>query len=1005
MCLIFCREGDFSSMSIFDSFTKRNSLVKTLRFRLVPMYNSLEQMDKLNVLEADKKRAQYRKTLVEIIGRVDAAFIERVFTDNVDIDWIALAKSLEEDEALARKKSEVEYRKIVSRLLTKDPEFKNILNPTKAVKMATSFVKNEEEKQAIEAFTRFTTVLVEWFNMKKVLFSSEDKRTSIAYRIVNNNFPIYLQNLTLLKKYKEAGLEFNNKLSLEINGYNQCLVQKQIEEYNAAIGHINFELNKLRKQHKLPKDLDKVSLKLRLLQRQIMGGNYSSREGTISSFEELCSTLNNLRETISFLYSELDAIFSNKLQSIYSKEYYSKRNKVLEKAENLIFVEKDNKSITSIKEFLDSALSLRSFIKKLVYKLDKKDNEELTISLSDALDELGKLPEIYKNVYKFIVKKPYNLEKIRCYFNCAAFGKGWDLNKESAYLLNIFKKQDKYYLGIRRLGAVIDFSSLEDKDAPINECYEKMIYKSFDFIKGFPSIVFSKLVLEKFAEGSEEVVFSDNLYNKPFVLTKEEFDQKYFIHDGKAYEKEASDTKFLKDYYTKTGDYEGYLKAVHKRIALAKKFIESYTAFNFFDMSDLKPTEEYTAWSDFINHVNEYTYGINWQKIPEYEIRKLVESGDLFFFQLENKDFALNRKNLTEDEETQLLRQVFSEENKRERIIKLLGDIKIFYRPASLPLNVTHKKGSILVNKKDTNNKPIDSKIYQNIYQYLNKKDVELLPKAKELLDSGLVQWKIADKDIIKDKRFTEDQLFIHFPISINYRSPNRDYDFNKDFRKLIKANDSVNVLGVHLGGENLAEITIIDPAGNVLLEKQYNEFNHYNYSEAISLRYQSMIQAQKNWHQIEKIKNLQKGYMGYLINEISKLILEYNAIVILESYSTVKVKREKQPFSMQFALNLLHKLNYLILKNKETIRPGGILNGYQLCPKVESLSSFANQIGCVFFVLPNKDENKNISYEVALKGSILLKRIKESDTIDKVDLAIKEKQWQKFLLDFSAAK
>ena len=102
MCLIFCREGDFSSMSIFDSFTKRNSLVKTLRFRLVPMYNSLEQMDKLNILEADKKRAQYRKTLVEIIGRVDAAFIEKVFTDNVDINWIALAKSLEEDEAPAR---------------------------------------------------------------------------------------------------------------------------------------------------------------------------------------------------------------------------------------------------------------------------------------------------------------------------------------------------------------------------------------------------------------------------------------------------------------------------------------------------------------------------------------------------------------------------------------------------------------------------------------------------------------------------------------------------------------------------------------------------------------------------------------------------------------------------------------------------------------------------------------------------------------------------------------
>ena len=84
-----------------------------------------------------------------------ALAIEKVFTDNVDINWIALAKSLEEDEAPTRKKSEAEYRKIVSRLLTKDPEFKNILNPTKAVKMATSFVKNEEEKWNSKEYYRF----------------------------------------------------------------------------------------------------------------------------------------------------------------------------------------------------------------------------------------------------------------------------------------------------------------------------------------------------------------------------------------------------------------------------------------------------------------------------------------------------------------------------------------------------------------------------------------------------------------------------------------------------------------------------------------------------------------------------------------------------------------------------------------------------------------------------------------------------------------------------------
>ena len=58
-------------------------------------------------------------------------------------------------------------------------------------------------------------------------------------------------------------------------------------------------------------------------------------------------------------------------------------------------------------------------------------------------------------------------------------------------------------------------------------CYEKMIYKSFDFIKGFPSAIFSKLVLEKFGNGAEEIVFSGELYNQPFILSKEDFAQKF----------------------------------------------------------------------------------------------------------------------------------------------------------------------------------------------------------------------------------------------------------------------------------------------------------------------------------------------------------------------------------------------------------------------------------------------------------------------------------------------
>ena len=55
----------------------------------------------------------------------------------------------------------------------------------------------------------------------------------------------------------------------------------------------------------------------------------------------------------------------------------------------------------------------------------------------------------------------------------------------------------------------------------------------------------------------------------------------------------------------------------------------------------------------------------------------------------------------------------------------------------------------------------------------------------------------------------------------------------------------------------------------------------------------------------------------------------------------------------MRFALGLLQKLNYLVLKGRGVLEPGGLLNAYQLVPRVDSLRDFGRRIGCVFLVNP----------------------------------------------------
>lgn len=86
-----------------------------------------------------------------------------------------------------------------------------------------------------------------------------------------------------------------------------------------------------------------------------------------------------------------------------------------------------------------------------------------------------------------------------------------------------------------------------------------MLYKSFDFVKGMPAMLFSKMILQKFLEGATEVVLESELFRKPMVVTRADFEQKYYVENGKLREKEGEEIKYLKPYLLQTGDEAGYL--------------------------------------------------------------------------------------------------------------------------------------------------------------------------------------------------------------------------------------------------------------------------------------------------------------------------------------------------------------------------------------------------------------------------------------------------------------
>ena len=147
-----------------------------------------------------------------------------------------------------------------------------------------------------------------------------------------------------------------------------------------------------------------------------------------------------------------------------------------------------------------------------------------------------------------------------------------------------------------------------------------------------------------------------------------------------------------------------------------------------------------------------------WTYISEADINKLDEEGKIYLFQIYNKDFAENSTG-KENLHTMYFKNIFSEENLKDIIIKLNGQAELFYRRASVKNPVKHKKGSVLVNKTYKNqldngdvvritDSPDD--IYNEIYKMYNGyiKESDLSEAAKEYLDK--VEVRTAQKDIVK---------------------------------------------------------------------------------------------------------------------------------------------------------------------------------------------------------------------------------------------------------------
>lgn len=594
-----------------------------------------------------------------------------------------------------------------------------------------------------------------------------------------------------------------------------------------------------------------------------------------------------------------------------------------------------------------------------------------------------------------LTQKPYSEEKIKLNFENPSLAEGWDISlepKRKAVILRKYldiknrlnEKEYDYYLAV--IDKNVEFPFDKGKRPALyqesKEDWEKMEYKYLkDASLSIPKCSTQvNLVKNHFKVSDKNFVLergsSVGKFTKPLTISREifELNNRIYLKDDcsknvlRGQIKKADEKNYVKlfqkEFLTIGEDYRSespessrnyglYRAALDKWIDYCKEFLTCYPSCSYFDYSSLKNAEEYESVDKFYQEVDRLSYVKSFVKINYIELEKLIQDGTIYFFHIYNKDFSNKKikKDGKDSLSTLTLKSLFSEQNLSERIIKLNGETELFFRDKSIKKEKDEKR----------------SKTF----------------------------------DIFKNKRYTEEKCFFHFPLTMNFGTKDaKQKEFNQEVWKTIARNkQSIRIIGIDRGEKHLMYYSIIsiDENGSPKIEDQgsfnkietkslidekkleceYDEkgqlkkvdlvstgkkVNYVDYHLLLDFYEKKRSLARKSWEVIGKIKDLKEGYLSQVIHKIYNLILEHNAIVVMEDLNVeFKAKRgakvEKSVYK-KFELALARKLGHLILKDRKPFDKGGVLQPYQLTPLIQvgKIGDFekAKQWGIMFYVQPH---------------------------------------------------
>ena len=565
--------------------------------------------------------------------------------------------------------------------------------------------------------------------------------------------------------------------------------------------------------------------------------------------------------------------------------------------------------IAAIKAFLDCSLEFQGFIGDWLLPGKKPSagiNNVWDETLQGFCDQFP-IVKLYKMTRNHVTRKAYSSKKVKINFNNCKLLNGWDRNKESINGGILFEQDGLYFLGIMPPAAnnIFDYA-IADTDSEKKKQTKRDLAEKVLSSLGEPS--FRKMIY-KFLPGPNKML--------PRVLFAES-NVRYFkpsreiinIKEKKLYIKSEIEKNGIQNLY----DYIDFCK---QSLCIHPEWSKEFG----FSEGTFRATAEYHSVDEFYKDVEMRGYKISFDNIKKSYIDEKVANGELYLFQIYSKDFSQRKKGSGNDNlHTSYWKLLFDPENLQDVVLKLNGQAEIFFRKASVALTGSQKAKGHHYNE------------LKNKFSY----------------------------PIIKDRRFTEDKFFFHCPVDLNFKAPSVPSRFNDKIKTFLRNNPAVNILGLDRGETHLLYYTITDRNGNILDHGSFDTIaageRNIDYHAILDTRTENLEKVRESWSEAASIKGFKAGYLSQVLHKITQLIVQYNAIVVLENlnrgFKRDRYKIEKMEYK-QFEKALIEKLNYLAFKNKKSrLEAGHYLNAYQLANKFESSEKAGIQNGILFYAV-----------------------------------------------------